>query len=958
MHVRISVGSLGLAGLLLAAGVALAAADAPRDAGAARVVVLDTTGFWRIHHTLKPPVIALDGGPQPMDLRWHHPSGGRVLRTFRWVSSETPPPSAGWASADFDDSTWLRGPGRMAALTPFLSRLCMRGKFRVTDPAKVDGLRLTVAYSGGIIVRINGREIARAHLPAGADGEKVLAEGYPAEAFAPNYGWGGKPPRTPKPESEAMRRLRTRTLEGIAIPSEQLRKGLNVLALEIIRSPCHAVVEDKKDPKSRQCAYRLFFNTCEFRRVQLTAAKGDGLVPNATRLPGLHVWNTNLLAGDFDLDFGGQAEPLRPVRIVGVRNGAFSGKVAAGSTEPIVGLKASAGELRGGDGGVIPASAVRIRYGLPWGAERAAYLGLASDGYYGVTLDHMRYPRPPTLLGALSPVAVKEFPVQQKAPGRADLKTPAQPEPVFGAVVPIWMAVSIPRDAGPGEYRGRLVVTAAGHDPVTVPVELKVLDWALPDKKDWRSWVELIQSPDTLAMEYGVKLWSQRHWELISRSMSLLGEVGCDIVYLPLIAETNLGNAQSMLRWVKQPKGGYDFDFSVMDRYLDLAVEHMGKPTVVCFVVWDIYLGAGGGYKDNYGHNQPGLKARMKYAGKGPMVTLLDPKSGKTQIAHLPPYSDPASKGLWKTLFGQLRQRMRRRGLEDAMMIGLMSDDWPSKQENVFYDEVTGGLPWVSHSHVGITGSDVKGEEAERHGELVEAGVSRQGDQTLDRRGLKVGYHSAVFYCHVADNDPPCGSLGGWNRADLAAYQPRYESAQPASRWRHLVELNVTGAQRGVARGGADFWSVVKDSRGRRRGTVTALYPHSMWRNLNIPWCLLAPGPDGPVATDRFEAFREGVQDSEARIFIERALADEQRRVKLGDDLAGRCTRFLTERTFLMLKACTGLQLGSPHFVMARPIVRQNAIAGHAWFVGSGWQRRSAELYSLAGEVARKLGAR
>ena len=138
-------------------------------------------------------------------------------------------------------------------------------------------------------------------------------------------------------------------------------------------------------------------------------------------------------------------------------------------------------------------------------------------------------------------------------------------------------------------------------------------------------------------------------------------------------------------------------------------------------------------------------------------------------------------------------------------MIGLMADDWPSKQENAFYDEVTGGLPWVSHSHVGITGSDVKGRGAAREGEVVEAGVSRHGDQTMDRSGIKVGYHSAVFHCEVADGDPPGGSLGGWRRPDLAAYQPRYESAQPGSRWRHLLELNVTGDQRGVARGGADF---------------------------------------------------------------------------------------------------------------------------------------------------------
>jgi hypothetical protein len=129
-----------------------------------------------------------------------------------------------------------------------------------------------------------------------------------------------------------------------------------------------------------------------------------------------------------------------------------------------------------------------------------------------------------------------------------------------------------------------------------------------------------------------------------------------------------------------------------------------------------------------------------------------------------------------------------------------------------------------------------------------------------------------------------------------------------------------------------------------------------VWRNLNIPWCLLAPGPEGPVATHPFEAFREGRQECEARIFVEKAVTDPALRPRLGEALAARCEKMLTERTFFLLKACTNLQLEGRHYTMATPIVRENSIAGHAWFAGSGWQERSAELYALAGEVERRLG--
>ena len=55
-----------------------------------------------------------------------------------------------------------------------------------------------------------------------------------------------------------------------------------------------------------------------------------------------------------------------------------------------------------------------------------------------------------------------------------------------------------------------------------------------------------------------------------------------------------------------------------------------------------------------------------------------------------------------------------------------------------------------------------------------------------------------------------------------------------------------------------------------------------------------------------------------------------------------------------MLKACTNLQL-SLQDIGSSPLVRQGSMAGHAWFVGSRWQERSKKLYTLAGEVTRKL---
>ncbi len=910
------------------------------------VVVLDTCGFWRMHHTLKPPMIAHEDGPGVMDLRWRHPRDGRVLRTYDWLRRETPPPPPEWMEPDFDDGTWMRGPARTSARTPMLARLRLRGYFEATDPAQVGDLLLSIGYRGGALVYLNGREVARLHLPDGEDaGEGLLAEGYPPEAFTPDNGWDGDgSARNPREETAEEIELRERHAE-VAIPSEFLRTGRNVLAIDIIRSPYHRVVEENKGRLgARYVGYYLAFNTCQIDRVRLTTARDAGLEPNAVRGEGFEVWNNDVLAGDYNLDFGG-AEPLRPIRIAGARNGRFSGKVVAGAAEPIRDLSAVVTDLESGEG-TIPAGSVRIRYGIPWGSEYGIRHGRTL--FYHLPSLYASYPLEPVMLGALEEEPPQEFPVRPSVSGRNDFTEPGQPDPVFGAVVPLWVTVHVPADAPPGTYHGRLDIAAQGQETVSVPVELQVADWTLPDPPDYRTWMELIQSPDTLALEYEVPLWSDEHFDLIARSLRLMHEAGVQIVSIPLIAQTNHGNAETMVRWLPAEDGEYRFDFSIMERYLDLAERYQGRPKVVCFIAWDSYLGADTGYKDSWGHNQRYVDARMEFVGKGPMVTLLDQDTGETEEAFLPPFTEPAAADAWRAMFDELRARMRERGLEDTMMIGLMSDVWPSQEERVFYDDVTGGLPWVSHSHLPVT------DDGRVEDELVTAGVATHGGLEVDRSGFRIGYHSSVLGTSFADTDPPLGSLQGWNRADLSAYQPRYESGQPASSWRHLMEVNITGLHRGVGRGGADYWPL-EDRRGRRNHRAFSRYVHSLWRNLNIPWSMFAPGSSGPVATGAFEALREGIQECQARIVIEEAVLDEELRSRLGDDLARRCEELLVERTHLALKAYTNQQLGAYGQVVTRALERRPGIAGHRWFVGSGWQERTAQLYNLAGEVQRAL---
>ena len=61
----------------------------------------------------------------------------------------------------------------------------------------------------------------------------------------------------------------------------------------------------------------------------------------------------------------------------------------------------------------------------------------------------------------------------------------------------------------------------------------------------------------------------------------------------------------------------------------------------------------------------------------------------------------------------------------------------------------------------------------------------------------------------------------------------------------------------------------------------------------NTQMCMLYPGPDGPVATERLEMVREGVELTEALLFIERAIQEK----KLSADLQQRAERALEARS-------------------------------------------------------------
>jgi hypothetical protein len=593
------------------------------------------------------------------------------------------------------------------------------------------------------------------------------------------------------------------------------------------------------------------------------------------------AWTGNVAAPHLDVVGDREGAKLEPIKIIAARNGTFSGKlVLCGGKEPLTNVSATVTGLKSTDGkNTISADSIQVR--LATGHVKS---GWHMQSLAGSTFDVLEE----GTVAKVEPITISRNKYHQWfIQGRSYL--------------PVWVTVKVPADAAPGDYAGVLTAQANGKK-VQAPIELKVHAYTLPDSTEFVTWIETIQSPDSLAMQYDVKMWSPQHWKLIEKSLEYGAMLGNRSVYFPLIAETNFGNAESSVRWTPKGNNRYEYDTSIVEKYLDLQIKIQGKPKLVVFPLWDVYL-EGGAYAASHESDEI-REARQDHKGNGPEVTT--PEGDKHT---LPLQSAPASQGIWAPLFVKLQGLLAKRGLGDALTFGMATDIVPHEAVVNLVEKNVPGARWAIQSHSFYGGKD-----------------------------KKANFRYAAFVWGVKGY---CRGEKGWLNEFLLVQFPRnWANQYPITSYRQLGEVNITGGQHGAGRLGLDYFNVVKDQRGRLVGQSWSRYPKANWRNLNITECLLAPGPEGPIATARFEMLREGTQECETRIYIQTAIDSG----RLPAALAAECKKVLSERD-QWLKASAIRKGDRPWFEQSNPDEDQYKL------YSGQWQEKSDELFACAAKV-------
>jgi len=292
----------------------------------------------------------------------------------------------------------------------------------------------------------------------------------------------------------------------------------------------------------------------------------------------------------------------------------------------------------------------------------------------------------------------------------------------------------------------------------------------------------------------------------------------------------------------------------------------------------------------------------------GAMVSTLDPATGKVGTMPQPRPGTEESLAFWRPVFNEVLKRIKARGWLEETTLGYNS--YNSVPPPALVDVAARLWPegvWSLASHCGQSGMKFVGS-----------------DKSVV---MAVRHATGVWSCA-----PPSYSVQAMPRRDTFCKATRagggldcfFNDFSPPADHRAVVEEVVRAGYDGLCEFGVDLFPLKKPSGGY------ATPPGGRGVNWAAPGrstlALLAPGPDGPVATERFEMFREGLELTEALLFIELAVAEK----KLSDDLQKRAKSVLDARSRAFRRGWFGSR-----------------------YIQSEYDEK---LLDLAGEVAKELG--
>jgi len=155
---------------------------------------------------------------------------------------------------------------------------------------------------------------------------------------------------------------------------------------------------------------------------------------------------------------------------------------------------------------------------------------------------------------------------------------------------PVWISIGISADAPAGTYTGSITrKSPSGTENHTI--NLEVLNRQLPPPSDWSFHLDLWQNPFAVARFHGIELWSKDHLDLLRPLLEKLAYAGQKCITATIIDKPWGDNKpcyddfRSMIDWTRKKDGTWEYDYSIFDQYVTLAMECGIKKQINCYTM-------------------------------------------------------------------------------------------------------------------------------------------------------------------------------------------------------------------------------------------------------------------------------------------------------------------------------------------------------------------------------------
>jgi hypothetical protein len=141
-------------------------------------------------------------------------------------------------------------------------------------------------------------------------------------------------------------------------------------------------------------------------------------------------------------------------------------------------------------------------------------------------------------------------------------------------VQPVWISISIPSTATPGDYFAAISVHTGKQ--FVLKIHIKVLDHVIPPPEKWTFDLDLWQHPAAIARLHGVPIWSDAHFTLMRPYYEMLAKAGQKSITASIVDEPwghqTYDDYPSLIRWIRKKDGSWQYDYSLFDKYISFVM--------------------------------------------------------------------------------------------------------------------------------------------------------------------------------------------------------------------------------------------------------------------------------------------------------------------------------------------------------------------------------------------------